>query len=257
MPKPAPSALTLPTQAPSVVEGDPAFADLRRHYGAFRAGVTVVLGAGIAMGAEIARLRSIVQPKHGDSKRLSSKCNTVALGEPIPWRDLVKSHAKVDHETARRAEKVASDLRMSLEGKRDKLSVRARHLLDHPGEIATFDDYETLSQVAGKTYDADTWHGILVEAGILRRPVTNPGGGNQEPVRRLSLPELAKISATAYLHNLREARAHREEWRKRLAALPLDPTGDKDEPSLSDLHAEVKDQLVEIEEIMHHKKHAA
>lgn len=252
------NSLSIPTPPASTVEGDPAFADLRRHHAVFRAGVTLTLGAAVAMGAEIARLRAIVQPTKG---RPSKNVNAVDIFQETPWKDLVKAHSAVNHETARRAEKVASDLRHNLEGKRDKLSIRARQLLDDPTQILTFDDYTTLSQVVGTIYDSDTWTGILIEAGVIRRPISQLGGGGKDPdpiapPKKLPLLVEARAIALGLLGKLRECTTHREQWRKRLAALPLDPTGDPNEPSLADLKAEFSDRLLEIDEIILRKQSA-
>lgn len=251
--KPAPVTLTIPSQSISEIQGDPAFADLRRHHQAFRSGIAVTFGAAVAMGAEIARLRATVNPSHGGKR---SKSNNVALETATPWREIVKAQAKVDHETARRTEKVATDLRQQLEGKRDKLSTRVRFLLDHPEQIQTFEDYETLSRATTATYDADTWHGILIEAGVLRRPVESKPALPEKSAKKIPLLEEARLAALAWLRSLHEPRVHRELWRKRLAALPADPTGDPDHPSLSEIRAELSDQLVEIDEILLRKASA-
>jgi hypothetical protein len=250
-------SLTIPAPPESIIEGDPNFAELRRHHSAFRAGVSITLGAAVAMGAEIARLRAVVQPAEGRPKKTG---NIVASFQETPWRDLVKTHAAVDHETARRAEKVAADLRQHLEGKRDQLSRRARALIDDPTQIASFDDYFCLSQVVGTIYDADTWHGILVEAGVIRRPIGPRSGGSDpdpiDPPKRLSLAVEARAVALGLLAKFRELTTHREQWRKRLAALPVESTGDPNEPSLSDLRDAISDRLLEIDEIILRKQSA-
>lgn len=248
--------LTIPDSENNTIQGDPAFADLRRHYSAFKAGVAVMLGAGVAIGAEAARLRAEIKPTKGPTPK---KGNTVALLPESPWRDLVSTHAGVSYEHARRAEKVAIDLRASLQGKRDKDSIAARKLLDNPAAIQSFDDYATLSRVAGRTYDSDTWSGILVEIGVVRPHITQiaaKNGRGEHGGEQLPLFEIAVATARGFLGNLREAVAHHEQWMQRLAALPLDPTGDDDTPSLAELRAEINDRLSEVDSIIIRKKAA-
>lgn len=256
MSRPAP--LALPEPAEILGQGDPAFAGLRRHHAASGAGLRVFVGAMLAVGAEIGRLRAIKKPAHGGARNF--KRNHVALETAPPFRDVVQAQTGINHETCRRAEKLAADLAARLAGRRDADSRLARRLLADPDAAASYEHYATLARVAGACYDADTWSGILVEAGIVRPPISQVAersgrGAPPGPGGQFSLHDQAAIAARGLLDRLREAAEHREQWLQRLAVLPLERTGDDTgPPSLAELRAEFHERLAEIDQIIARKQ---
>ncbi|HRQ87820.1 MAG TPA: hypothetical protein PLA50_03420 [Bacteroidia bacterium] len=253
------SALSIPAPA-GLDKGDPRFAAARKHAHVARMSAALFIGANVALGAELRKLRATHSVQRGGDRK--SKCYNVALCSDAPtWVDLVKTQSGCGWETARRCEKVADDILLRLEGKRDKASAAARRLVSDPSKIASADDYAVLASVAGALYDADTWTGILVEAGIVRPSIAQLAAGKPRSLpdkgKPIPLAEEARLVACSYLERLREPLAHHEKWRQRLAALPLDPTGDPKSPSLSDLRAEISDRLNELDEIILRKRSAS
>jgi hypothetical protein len=248
----ATAALIIPE--PPAAQGDPAFSTIRRHHALMGYGTRMLIGATVAAGAALNQLRDEIQPAKG---RPTKNSNNVAIYSQTPWRDLVKTHSGINYETCRRSEKVAADLILKLKSKRDAESKRAVELLQHPETIDTYEDYDLLSRVAGQTYDADTWTGILIEVGLLRAPVQNPGLPGGAAPKKLTLAQEATIAANGFLAYLRQQTVNAELWRKRLAALPLDPTGDPKTPSLTELRAELADRLTEVDSVIARKASAA
>lgn len=259
------NSLTLPTPPATTDDtGDPRFSGARRHYAATQAGAAVFLGASVALGAEIAQLRAKIQPKRGGDTTHKgnppSKGNTVAFAPTAPFRQLVADQSGVTYETARRTEKLAQDLLQKLASSRAKDATRARKLLTHPDQIQTYDDYALLAGVVGAHYDADTWTGLLIEAGIIRRPVapatgpkTLPDGTDPDKPSPVAPADEARVVMRAYLDQLRAPTIHRKQWTDRLALLPLEPTGDPDTPSLTDLRAALLDQLTDVDQTIARK----
>lgn len=251
-------AIALPLPSDLADMGDPAFSVARRHAAIAKASAHLVVGANVALGAELARLRKKIRPSAGQPKRISNHvANSFGLADATPWRDLVKAHAGVNHETCRRSEKIADDLLRNLQGKRDEDSKKARRLLLDPSLCRDLADYATLAKVAGAIYDADSWTAVLVEAGVLRPSISQiaaqTGRGQRTDAEPVPLDVEARIHALGFLRALRSETAHRELWRQRLAVLPLDSTGDPDSPSLADLRSELNDRLTEVDQIIAHK----
>jgi hypothetical protein len=234
--------LTLPTLISSATQ-DPRFTALHSHIGVARTCAVISIGAYVAAGAEVAVLRDEVQPKTGP------RDTTAAL---VPWSDLVEQQTGLKYEIARRCEKVAIDLSTRLSSKRDKDSLAAKALLRDTRRQFTADEYAVLAKAAGAVYDADTWTGILIETGILRAPVRNALGTSEAPTK-IPVAEEARIFALGLIKSLRTVFAHGEKVRQRLAALPLQPTGDPDRPSLAELKAELEDRLAAVKEVIDRK----
>jgi hypothetical protein len=251
---PAISTLVLPAPSDVVGQGDPAFADIRRHRAVMGCGTQLLIGASTLLGAAMNKLRDQIQPAKG---RPVKNDNPVAIYSNTPWKELVQVHAGVGHETCRRAEKVASDLVARLRGKRDAESKRALEIMADPTLATGYEDYALISRVAAQTYDADTWTGILIEVGLIRPPVSNPGLPGGAAPKKLTLAQEATIAANGFLAYLRNQTVNAELWRKRLAALPLDPTGDPKTPSLAELRAEIADRLTEVDSVIARKASAA
>lgn len=223
------------------VAPDETFDTARNHAAIMRTGAILFKGAAVALGAELIRLREEFQPVRGH----------LAEGDSLTWRERVEQQTGHSWETCRRAEKVAVDLLTRMNGKRDQSSRRVRDLLTRAGHAFTADDYGTLAGAVGEVYDADTWTGILQEIGIIRRPVkalTNSTGN-----KKISLIEEARLYALGFVRALQTPGNHRAQWLKRLGTLPLEPTGDSKNPSLTEIYAELEERTKEVKSVIDRK----